>query len=197
LYRRLVLTFLAAACLGALVQGIALILWTTHHGNGSPRKFVVAPAAPIIGGASIGTRMTQRRDGDRTHRAVMIRGAGTVVPSPAATFGTSAMRHGGDFGWDVDARLPFARFAPTTCLMIPSDIMMMAALAITAAGTRRAPGSLTMVSEACPIAAPLGTDLANARLEAEKPEPSDMPVLTVVHAPGVSARAPTSPSSRP
>lgn len=103
--------------LGALVQGIALILWTTHHGNGSRRKFVVAPAAPIIGGASIGTRMTQRRDGDRTHRAVMIWGAGTVVPGPAATFGTSAMRHGGDFGWDADARLPFARFAPACCLL--------------------------------------------------------------------------------
>jgi hypothetical protein len=116
-YRRLVLTFLAAAFLGALVQGIALILWTIHHGNGSPRKFVVAPAAPIIGGASIGTRMTQRRDGDRTHRAVMIWGAAAVVTVLVCAFGTSAIRYGGDFGWDADARLPFARFAPACCLL--------------------------------------------------------------------------------
>lgn len=166
-YHRVALAFLVAACLGGLLQFTAHHLWTVGQDNGSSRKFVVAPVAPVIGGAVFGALMLQGREAGRP--------LGTVIVWLLVAVATVSV-------WTWHQDLPRARVAAAYGLLILVGVLMMAALAVTDEPLRPTLPTLAVVGAACLAAAALGADLGLFRAGERLLGWGQVPVLALVHA---------------
>lgn len=170
LYQRLALAFLAAACIGGLLHLVAHHLWTVALDNGSSRKFVVAPVAPVIGGAVFGMLMLRGREDGQPRGQVLIWPAIAVTTVLVWTFADYLPTHASDGGWISAAKgaVSAEQIAAAYCLLILSGVLLMGVLALTGRPVHPAPATLAIISAACLIAAGLGAGLGFARVAAGK-----------------------------